>query len=183
MYSNYVLEVFIMKSVRLRIAAKLVWVFGLLACIIGCGVYAVLCLPEVLNLPFEPMYLAAAGIAAALFIIISVILSVASKTAERNEELDAAWLEEMALATQAEEPAEEATDVEIVPEEDAAPKKLTEKVLAKLHLKPEALVLAKKAATVAVPVVAACVVTRVVMKSKAKKEQEKRRQQFYRWLG
>jgi LL-diaminopimelate aminotransferase len=64
-----------------------------------------------------------------------------------------------------------------------APQKLTDKVLAKLRLKPEALVVAKKAAVVAVPVVAACVITRAAMKAKAKKEQDKRRQQFYRWLG
>lgn len=172
-----------MKSVRLRIAAKLVWVFGLLACIIGCGVYAILCLPEVMNLPFEPMYLAAAGAAAALFVIISIILSASGKVAARNEEAEAAWLEEMALAAQAEEIPEEVTEVEIAPEELPAPQKLTDKVLAKLRLKPEALVVAKKAAVVAVPVVAACVITRAAMKAKAKKEQDKRRQQFYRWLG
>ena len=175
-----------MKSVRLRIAAKLVWVFGLLACVIGCGVYAVLCLPQVLNLPFEPMYLYAAGVAAVVFIIIAIILSAASKAAARDEELEAAWLEEMALAAQAEREAAEAVEaVEIPVEEAATPvtKKITDKVLAKLHLKPEALTLAKKAAIVAVPVVATCMVNRAIRKSKAKKEQEKRRQAFYRWLG
>lgn len=174
-----------MKSVRLRIAAKLVWVFGLLACVIGCGVYAVLCQPQVLNLPFEPMYLYAAGVAAVVFIIIAIILSAASKAAARDEELEAAWLEEMALAAQAEKEAAEAVEAVEIPVEEATPatKKITDKVLAKLHLKPEALVLAKKAAIVAVPVVATCMVNRAIRKSKAKKEQEKRRQAFYRWLG
>ncbi|MBQ9131988.1 MAG: hypothetical protein IJX62_05925 [Clostridia bacterium] len=172
-----------MKSVRLRIAAKLLWVFGLLACLIGCGVYAILCLPEVLNLPFEPLYLAAAGILAILIWIIAIILSAASKSAARAEEMEARLLEEAALA------AVEEQEMEIVPEDEevavevAAPKSLTEKVLAKMHLKPEALTLAKKAAVVVVPVVATCVVASAMSKAKKKKQQAKNRQAFYRWLG
>lgn len=174
-----------MKSVRLRIAAKLLWVFGLLACLIGCGVYAILCLPEVLNLPFEPLYLAAAGILAILIWIIAIILSAASKSATHKEELEARLLEEAALA------AVEEQEIEIAPEEEgekvavevAAPKSLTEKVLAKMHLKREALTLAKKAAVVVVPVVATCVVAGAVSKAKKKKQQAKNRQAFYRWLG
>ena len=172
-----------MKSVRLRIAAKLLWVFGLLACLIGCGTYAILCLPEVLNLPFEPLYLAAAGILALLIWIVAAILAAASKRAARAEELEARLLEEEAALAAVEE-----QEMEICPEEETAvaetaPKKLTEKVLAKLHLKPEALTLAKKAATVVVPVVATCVVAGMISKSKKKKAQEKNRQAFYRWLG
>ena len=49
-------------------------------------------------LPFEPLYFAFAGAAAVLFIIISAILYAASKAAARDEALEAAWLEEMALA-------------------------------------------------------------------------------------
>ena len=173
-----------MKSVRLRIAAKLVWVLGLLSCIIGSGVYALLCLPEVLNLPYQPLYFAAAGAAAVVYTIIAIILSAASKAAARDEALEAAWLEEMALAAQAAEEAAQATEVEIPAEEaPATKKKLTDRVLAKMHLKPEALTLAKKAAAIAVPVVATCIVNRAVAKSRAKKAQDRRRQDFYRWLG
>ena len=169
-----------MKSVRLRIAAKLVWVFGLLACLIGCCTYAVLCMPEVLNLPFEWMYIAVAGALAVVFIIIALILSAASKSAAKVEALEARLLEEAALA------AVEEQEMEILPEEEEAPalpQTVTEKVLAKMHLKPEALTLAKKAATVVVPVVATCVVAGMISKAKKKKKQEKARQAFYRWLG
>ena len=170
-----------MKSVRLRIAAKLVWVFGLLACLIGCCTYAVLCMPEVLNLPFEWMYIAVAGALAVVFIIIALILSAASKSAAKVEELEARLLEEAALA------AVEEQEMEILPEEEeetpALPKTVTEKVLAKMHLKPEALTLAKKAATVVVPVVATCVVAGMISKAKQKKKKETARQAFYRWLG
>ena len=42
-----------MKSIRLRIAAKIVMFVGLAACILGAGIYCVLCMPEVLNIPFD----------------------------------------------------------------------------------------------------------------------------------
>lgn len=72
------------KSVKLRIAAKLILCLGVLACVIGCAAYCVLSLPEVMNLPFSWMYIIIVGAAMVFFILLSIILSAAANAAERR---------------------------------------------------------------------------------------------------
>lgn len=72
------------KSVKLRIAAKLILCIGVIACVIGCAAYCVLSLPEVMNLPFSWMYIIVVGAAMVFFILLSIILSAAANAAERR---------------------------------------------------------------------------------------------------
>ena len=182
-----------MKSIRLRIAAKIVMFVGLAACILGAGTYCVLCMPEVLNIPFDLTYLLIVGCAALIFVLVSLILHVCANTAELS-------LDEYAKTEDAEEaladiavnppediqlfPSEEEVEIpEETPEEEEKPEK-------KSLLPADKVKLIKTAAIVAVPTVLACVIAISSAKKKKRKkieqerkEKEANRQAFYRWLG
>lgn len=188
-----------MKSIRLRIAARLVMWLGLVSCVLGAGAYCVICMPEVLNLPFDWRYLVAVGACLIIFILVSAILHVfanhaqnsleaycekeevedvmAEMSVEPKEELEEEEKEELAVDFASEE------EPEKEPEAKEAPKK-------KFAFPKEKLKLIKAIAIVGVPVVVSCVTAISVAKSKKKKkiekdrrEKEANRQAFYRWLG
>ena len=109
-----------MRSVRLSLIAKLTLNIGLLSCIIGACTYCAICMPEVLNIPFDWRYLAVVGVAALGFTVVSAILFSRARAAAEEEARAAeeARLEAQALedATAADcdvcaEPCEEDNDI------------------------------------------------------------------------
>ena len=188
-----------MKSTRLRIAARLVMWLGLVSCVLGAGTYCVLCMPEVMNLPFDWRYLATVGAGLIVFILISAILHVCASHAQNTVEAYCEKEEvEDVMAEMAVEPVEEieAEEKEELPveleieeeteEEDVLPEEPKKKSL----LPKDKVKLVKLVAIVTVPVVLTCVAAISASKSKKKKKLEKERQEkeanrqaFYRWLG
>lgn len=172
-----------MKSIRLRIAANLVLFISLFAALVGCGVYALFCLPAMLNLPFEWKYLAITGAGFVVCAIIALILAAASRSAAKKEEEEARILEATliaeaeALAAAEKEAAEELCEEE--PKKIKLPKAIRR---IKACSKPTAAI-AIEVGKIAIPVVAACAVTSMIIKSKHRKQKERNRQAFYRWLG
>ncbi len=194
-----------MKSIRLRLAAKIVLFLGLASTIIGAGAYCIICMPEVLNVPFEWHYLLIVGIAAAVCTLISAILFACANAATDADELSTAVLEDDkeeetadAMAALAVEPEEEAT----VPTEDAVEINVEEEAPAE-YIEPEPptkkkslipkekLPTVKKIALIAIPVViAGTALTVAIVKGKKKrqlererKEKEMLRRAIYQWLG
>lgn len=197
------------KSAKLRTASRLVGYIGIGACLLGA--FAYLLLHEIANGTLEKLLgkfdvksLIYVGIAAAVFLVIAVILRIASVSAKRNEAC-------AAEAEEAEAPAEEPVDetaVEEMPVEEPvvdvdeeAARKAAEKAAAMEGGKTfvayigrnipekqrEAMVkvgeFTKKNAKVIVAVAATLVVTNMIAKRKAEKETTRRRQNFFRSLG
>lgn len=200
------------KSAKLLTASRLVGYIGIGACLLGA--FAYLLLHEIANGTLEKLLgkfdvksLIYVGIAAAAFLVIAVILRIASASAKRNEAYEAEAEETEAPAVEPveetaveEAPAEE--PVETVSEEDEeAARKAAEKAAAMEGGKTfvayigrnipekqrEAMAkvgeFTKKNAKVIVAVAATLVVTNMIAKRKAEKETTRRRQNFFRSLG
>ncbi|HBF15685.1 MAG TPA: hypothetical protein DDW30_08445 [Clostridiales bacterium] len=195
------------KSAKLRTASRLVGYIGIGACLLGAFVY--LLLHEIANASLEKLLgkfdvksLIYVGIAAAAFLVVAVILRIASASAKRNEAYEAEAEETEAPA---EEPVEE-TPVEapvetVSAEDEEAARKAAEKAAAMEGGKTfvayigrnipekqrEAMAkvgeFTKKNAKVIVAVAATLVVTNMISKRKAEKETTRRRQNFFRSLG
>ncbi len=172
-----------MKSVRLRIAAKLILVIGLLACFLGSAAYCVLTMPETFNLPFDWRYLAITGGAALLFIIISMILLGCSKSAEAREELEMRLMEAQALAEAAEA---DRVAAELLAAE-AQSKECCKKRKTLLPLSREDAEAAKKVGKVILPIAAVCLIGGLAIRSAKKRAKRKRqatvRRALYEFLG
>lgn len=197
------------KSAKLRTASRLVGYIGIGACLLGA--FAYLLLHEIANGTLEKLLgkfdvksLIYVGIAAAAFLMIAVILRIASASAKRNEAC-AAEAEE--TEAPAEEPVDETavaeTPVEepIVDVDEEAARKAAEKAAAMEGGKTfvayigrnipekqrEAMVkvgeFTKKNAKVIVAVATTLVVANMIAKRKAEKETTRRRQNFFRSLG
>lgn len=197
------------KSAKLRTASRLVGYIGIGACLLGA--FAYLLLHEIANGTLEKLLgkfdvksLIYVGIAAAAFLVIAVILRIASASAKRNEAC-AAEAEE--TEAPAEEPVDETavaeTPVEepIVDVDEEAARKAAEKAAAMEGGKTfvayigrnipekqrEAMVkvgeFTKKNAKVIVAVATTLVVANMIAKRKAEKETTRRRQNFFRSLG
>lgn len=201
------------KSEKLRTASRLVGYIGIGACLLGA--FAYLLLHEIANETLEKMLgkfdvksLIYVGIAAAAFLVVAVILRIASSAARKNAVCEAE-AEAEAEETPAEEPVEaEAEPVEVEPTEPEvdeaaaeAARKAEEKAAAMEGGKTfvayigrnipekqrEAMVkvgeFTKKNAKVIAAVAATLVVANMLAKRKAEKETTRRRQNFFRSLG
>ena len=197
------------KSAKLRTASRLVGYIGIGACLLGA--FAYLLLHEIANGTLEKLLgkfdvksLIYVGIAAAAFLVIAVILRIASASAKRNEAC-AAEAEE--TEAPAEEPVDETAVAEtpaeepIVDVDEEAARKAAEKAAAMEGGKTfvayigrnipekqrEAMVkvgeFTKKNAKVIVAVATTLVVANMIAKRKAEKETTRRRQNFFRSLG
>lgn len=197
------------KSAKLRTASRLVGYIGIGACLLGA--FAYLLLHEIANGTLEKLLgkfdvksLIYVGIAAAAFLVIAVILRIASASAKRNEAC-AAEAEE--TEAPAEEPVDETAVAETPVEEptedvdEEAARKAAEKAAAMEGGKTfvayigrnipekqrEAMVkvgeFTKKNAKVIVAVATTLVVANMIAKRKAEKETTRRRQNFFRSLG
>ena len=189
------------KSLKLRMAAKLVGCIGLIACMIGCAVYCILSLPEVMNIPFDWRYLLIDVAVMFVFVLVSILLTAGAVTAERKALMQAeadAIAEAIAAAEAVEEEAcEEACEEEACEEEacevvEEVPATKYAAVVAKIRSKiPEdklaaidkATAVVKDNAKVIVPVASACVAAMVVTKVSANKRHARNRRRFYEWLG
>lgn len=197
------------KSAKLRTASRLVGYIGIGACLLGA--FAYLLLHEIANGTLEKLLgkfdvksLIYVGIAAAVFLVIAVILRIASASAKRNEACAAEAEETEAPAEEpVDETAVEETPVEepVVDVDEEAARKAAEKAAAMEGGKTfvayigrnipekqrEAMVkvgeFTKKNAKVIVAVAATLVVTNMIAKRKAEKETTRRRQNFFRSLG
>ena len=197
------------KSAKLRTASRLVGYIGIGACLLGA--FAYLLLHEIANGTLEKLLgkfdvksLIYVGIAAAVFLVIAVILRIASVSAKRSEACAAEAEETEAPAEEpVEETAVEETPVEepVVDVDEEAARKAAEKAAAMEGGKTfvayigrnipekqrEAMVkvgeFTKKNAKVIVAVAATLVVTNMIAKRKAEKETTRRRQNFFRSLG
>lgn len=183
-----------MKSLRLRIAAKLVMFIGLASCMLGAGIYCVLCMPEVLNLPFNLSYLLIVGSAAIVFVLVSVILHICANRAELS--LEEYVKDENAEETLADLAVNIQDDVQILPSEEIIelpedePSEKEKKVEKKPLLPKDKIKLIKLAAIITVPTVLVGMIAVSSAKAKKRKkiekerkEKEANRQAFYRWLG
>lgn len=197
------------KSAKLRTASRLVGYIGIGACLLGA--FAYLLLHEIANGTLEKLLgkfdvksLIYVGIAAAVFLVIAVILRIASASAKRSEACAAEAEETEAPAEEpVDETAVEETPVEepVVDVDEEAARKAAEKAAAMEGGKTfvayigrnipekqrEAMVkvgeFTKKNAKVIVAVAATLVVTNMIAKRKAEKETTRRRQNFFRSLG
>lgn len=202
------------KSAKLRTASRLVGYIGIGACLLGSLVY--LLLHEIANETLEKLMgkfdiksLIYVGIAAAVFLIIAVILRIASAAARKNEAYEAVAAEEPEEVAAPETVAPEAVEetVEEVAEEpvdntdDESARKAEEKAAAIAGGKTfvayigrnipekqrEAMAkvgeFTKKNAKVIVAVAATLAITNLLSKRKAEKETTRRRQSFFRSLG
>lgn len=197
------------KSAKLRTASRLVGYIGIGACLLGA--FAYLLLHEIANGTLEKLLgkfdiksLIYVGIAATAFLVIAVILRIASASAKRNEAC-AAEAEE--TEAPAEEPVDETAVAEtpaeepIVDVDEEAARKAAEKAAAMEGGKTfvayigrnipekqrEAMVkvgeFTKKNAKVIVAVATTLMVANMIAKRKAEKETTRRRQNFFRSLG
>lgn len=181
-----------MKSTRLHAAARTILLVGFFACLAGCGIYAVLCLPETIDLVFEWRYPAITGVAFLVCLLISVILGAAGKRAAKREAIEARMLEEALLAkareraeaAAAKKAAEEQARAEEEARKAAEAKANTPSMLRRIKAcaKPTA-ALAVEAGKVLIPVVTVLAISSAVRKSRQRKKQAQNRQAFYRWLG
>ena len=192
------------KSLKLRMAAKLVGCIGLIACMIGCAVYCILSLPEVMNIPFDWRYLLIDVAVMFVFVLVSILLNAGAVTAERKALMQAEEdalaeaaaaaeaLEEEACEEVCEEEPCEACEEEACEVVEEVPATKYAAVVAKIRSKiPEdKLVVIDKATTVVkdnakviVPVASACVAAMVVTKVSANKRHARNRRRFYEWLG
>ena len=189
------------KSLKLRMAAKLVGCIGLIACMIGCAVYCILSLPEVMNIPFDWRYLLIDVAVMFVFVLVSILLTAGAVTAERKALMQAeadAIAEAIAAAEAVEEEAceeevcEEACEEEACEVVEEVPATKYAAVVAKIRSKiPEdklvvidkATAVVKDNAKVIVPVASACVAAMVVTKVSANKRHARNRRRFYEWLG
>ena len=73
------------KSAKLRFAAKLIGIIGCIACVVGCAAYCVLTLPELVNFPFEWIYVIADAAALVVFVATAVILSLVAYAMDKKE--------------------------------------------------------------------------------------------------
>ncbi len=197
------------KSAKLRTASRLVGYIGIGACLLGA--FAYLLLHEIANGTLEKLLgkfdvksLIYVGIAAAVFLVIAVILRIASASAKRNEACAAEAEETEAPAEEpVDETAVEETPVEepVVDVDEEAARKAAEKAAAMEGGKTfvayigrnipekqrEAMVkvgeFTKKNAKVIVAVATTLVVANMIAKRKAEKETTRRRQNFFRSLG
>lgn len=188
-----------MRSVRLRIAAKTVLFLGLASCLLGTGIYCVLCMPEVMNIPMNLTYLWIVGCVAVIFALVSAILHACATAAERSQNALATEEEkEDAIARLANQPQEPVCPIPLGQEEVAIPNEADAEPNSDADPKDEDSASAdrnkwiKIAAIAAIPATIACTVAIASAKAKRKKrkklEQERRekeanRQAFYRWLG
>ena len=201
------------KSAKLRTASRLVGYIGIGACLLGA--FAYLLLLEIANGTLEKLLgkfdiksLIYVGIAATAFLVIAVILRIASASAKRNEACAAEAEETEAPAEEpvdetavAETPVEEPVEEPIVDVDEEAARKAAEKAAAMEGGKTfvayigrnipekqrEAMVkvgeFTKKNAKVIVAVATTLVVANMIAKRKAEKETTRRRQNFFRSLG
>lgn len=191
------------KAKRLKLVSKMIGFIGVLACLVGSLVYLIFTQAETLNLPFEWLYLAVTGVAAVIFIIISMLVaSSANKyqtygemiVAEREEEERIAeeMLKEAAFAASELNVAaevyniEQAKKVEMDEAKKPAPKKFWKVNLKDVNV-PETL---KKNVHKAVPVAAVATTAVAVAalvssqkKVKAAKRSAAARREFFNWLG
>ena len=151
-----------MKSVRLRIAAKLTLSIGLLSCLVGALIYCLICLPEVWNMPFEWSQLFLVAAIAIMALLASVLLLLCGQAAEKKEQAEKSLLKAQAQAdttNQDEEPLIEDCETQRKP----------------LLSKKQAAV-TKVVLQIALPVLIACVGS-AVLASRAKKKEAKKNKQ------
>ncbi len=174
-----------MKSVRLRIAANLVMILGLLSAFLGSTAYCVICMPEVLNIPFHWEYLALVAIGVLLILFVSIALHVAANRARSLEKEDEASEDtaeyeglEAEIAQESEENANEAEEETAVCE---SPTKKQKKPLSKKAVKTVAI-----AAGIAIPIAVAGVAAIALIRSKKKKQAKKKKvdemPKIYVWI-
>lgn len=197
------------KSKKLRLAAKLISCIGIVACLIGCALYSVFTLPDVLNLPFEWTYIIVDAVCIVVFIAIAIILNLVANSVQRKAEIEAARLEaerlealaaaEAAAAAAAAEAEAEAAALAAVELEETKTEIKYPEFIEKLYEKlPEeardmvdkaavvvdkAVVAVKDNAKVVVPAAGACVAALVLKKVAKARRHAKNRKKFYKWLG
>ena len=184
------------KAKRLRLVSKILRGITLFAGLVGALVYSILSQPEVLNIPFEWLYLAIDGVAMVALLIVSACIGNSAKTHEaRADEIEDAYLiEQELLAEQEREELLSLETLEAVSEayaiESAGPK--APKTVRKIGpvTIPEVPEKVKKNANKIIPVAAAATVAvaaACVASSKKKKEEAKRtsaiRRDFFNWLS
>ncbi len=189
------------KSKRLGVVSRMIGFVGVLACLIGTIAYLLLCTPEVMNIPFEWIYLIATGAGIVLFLIISLCIGGRSNKFKRMaDEIEEEIAIEKEYMREEEENAifscthlnamTEAGDAEAKKTAEMnAPvkKKFLDTVKSKLPPVPENI---KKNARVIAPVAAACtaaIAIAAISSSQKKAAQAKRvaavRKEFFKWLS
>ena len=189
------------KSKRLGVVSRVIGFVGVLACLVGTIAYLLLCMPEVMNIPFEWIYPAATGAGIVLFLIISLCIGGRSNKFRRMaDEIE----EEIAIEREYMREEEENTIFSyshlnaMTEAGDAEAKKTAEMnapekktilsvVKSKIPPVPENI---KKNAKVIAPVAAACtaaIAIAAISSSQKKAAQAKRvaavRKEFFKWLS
>ncbi len=72
---------------KLRTAAKLISCIGLIACLVGCAGYCILSLPEVMNLPFEWLYIIIDVAVMFVFVLVGVLLNLRANAIDRKADM------------------------------------------------------------------------------------------------
>ncbi len=176
-----------LKSVKYRTDAKMIFGFGLLICAIACAVYGILTLPEVKGIPFDWKYIIMIACAAGVFALIALIFLCKSNAWAKKEETFEVMEENTDAAVCCETcPARIVNKDPIIielPESIACsnqPSEPEKKIEIKVDMKK-----LKKVGMVAIPAAAVAVtaVAAAVASNNAKKaRKDKRRQDVIDWL-
>ncbi len=170
-----------LKSVRYRNDAKIIFGVGLVLCALACVVYGVLMLPAVKGVEFQWEYLAIIGGTAVAFALASLLFCcIGAAYASREKREEEAQEQNLALAVEPLEvvptPCEKIAETEAPASVDCTENDpLAKNPLLSLDV--------KKAAKIAVPAVAACVLISACSKNAKYAKQAKKRKDLYRWLG
>ncbi|MBR2926148.1 MAG: hypothetical protein IKC31_01050 [Clostridia bacterium] len=164
-----------MKSVKFRTAAKVIFTIGWLAFILSSITYCVLCMPEVLNLPFEWQYLAITAGGALLIVIVAGILLAFGDYAEKQEDLEFRLMEAQAIAdaSEAERIAAELMALEAQAAREETPAQAPRKKI--LPLSKKDVSTAKKVGKVLIPVVAVCILGGLTVRAAKKHSKNKKK--------
>lgn len=200
---------YVAKAKRTGLIAKIVGYVGVISCVLGALAYLILTQPEVLNIPFEWLYLAAVGAGAVIFLIIALMINssakgylfLADQIEEKRQEderklveqvkVDALTLDRLRAATEANAAEASYKAEENTQKENEPVKKKTVKIgnielpeMPKLSedTKKKIHKIAPFAAAGAI-VVTVVAISRAQKKSAAIKRSAALRREFFNWLG
>lgn len=170
-----------LKSVKYRSDAKMVFGIGLVLCALACAVCAILMIPEVGVLRLQWEYFAIIGGAAVLFVLLSLhLLCRAAAWARKEKREEEALDNNLSLAVETGSAFGVKGAIQIQIPESIACKPETKKIRLPKKINAETL---KKVGMVAIPAVAVCAAVAAVSSNVKYKKMARRRRQFYRWLG
>ncbi len=176
-----------LKSVRYRNDAKLIFGIGLLLCALGCGTYGILLIPAVKGLKFEWEYIAIAVGLALVFTLVALYVYFLSCVWEARERKQQKLQDENSDCAVEEhhDGFGQVDSVVMIQIPQSVDCRAVAKTQASKDGQPVKVDMqkVKAIAVVAVPITAACIAVAALSSNAKYAKQAKRRKQFYSWMG